>query len=100
MNKAYLTNLAAALTGQQGFTNQGVTEMNALYATSMTVVMFYMIFIVLSGAGAAYLSYNYNIYIGNSSGTAMAFAVLNFFFSMFYYPYYALFLDPLGKRRR
>jgi len=96
MNRAYLTNLAAALTGQQGFTNQG----DALYATSMTVVIFYMIFVVLSGAGAAYLSYNYNMYIGNSAGTAMTFAVINFFFSMFYYPYYALFLDPLGKRRR
>jgi len=99
MNKAYLTNVAAALTGQQGFTTQS-TQSDVLYTTSLTVLMFYIFLLFISGAGAAYLSYNYNIYIGNSAGTAMTFAVINFIFSAFYYPYYALFLDPLGKRRR
>jgi hypothetical protein len=99
MNKAYLTNVAAALTGQQGFTTQSAHS-DVMYTTSLTVLMFYIILLFLSGAGAAYLSYNYNIYIGNSAGTAMTFAVINFFFSALYYPYYALFLDPLGKRRR
>ena len=98
-NKAYLTNLAAAVTGQQGFIGNPRQEEN-VYATAVAILLFYILFLIVFGIGAARLSYNYNISVGHSAGAAMAYAILNFFFSSFYYPFYALVLDPLGKRRR
>lgn len=44
--------------------------------------------------GAAKLSYNYNIYT-NNSGYAFLWAILCYFFAFLYYPYYAIFLNPL-----
>lgn len=45
--------------------------------------------------GAAKLSYAYNTSVGSSS--AFLWAVLAFFFSGFYYPYYAFFVNPVGS---
>jgi len=50
----------------------------------------------LTSYGAARLSYNYNIYTHNQ-GAALAWSVLCFFFPALYYPFYAIFLDPLGS---
>ena len=47
--------------------------------------------------GAAKLSYSYSIYTGNSS--AFFWSVLCFIFPSFYYPYYALMLNPVGGLR-
>jgi hypothetical protein len=44
--------------------------------------------------GAAKLSYAYNTSIGSSS--AFVWAILAFFFSGLYYPYYAFFVNPVG----
>ena len=38
--------------------------------------------------GAARLSYTYNLYIGNSTGVAFGYAVLNFFFSYFRFSWF------------
>jgi amino acid transporter len=45
--------------------------------------------------GAAKLSYAYNTSVGSSS--AFLWAIIAFFFSGFYYPYYAFFVDPVGS---
>jgi hypothetical protein len=58
---------------------------------------------ILVAFGAARQSYCYNIYIGNDQGVAILFAVLCFFFPHFYYPFYALFLNPvcdLGRKNK
>lgn len=44
--------------------------------------------------GAAKLSYDYNIYT-NNSGYALIWAIVCYFFAFIYYPYYAIFLNPL-----
>ena len=44
--------------------------------------------------GAAKLSYCYNTSIGNAE-SAFIWSLLAYFFSGFYYPFYALFLNPL-----
>lgn len=44
--------------------------------------------------GAAKLSYAYNTSIGSSS--TFLWSILAFFFSGFYYPYYAFFVNPVG----
>lgn len=68
------------------------------------IVMFGLV--VLYCYGAAKLSYDYNIYI-NNSGYAFMWAFLWYFLPFIYYPYYAIFLNPLvgsapmtGGRRR
>jgi len=97
----YFTNIVAAISGKQGFTDQNSTEEeNYLLVRGLLFLVFYFILMLVSGIGAARLSYNYNIHVGNTGGAAMGFAILNFFFYGFYYPYYALFLDPLGNKRR
>ena len=105
----YLTNVFAAISGKQGFTDNSTDnstdkapteEGNYLFVRGITLILLYVILMFISAVGAARLSYNYNIYVGNTGGAAMGFSILNFFFSGFYYPYYALFLDPLGNKRR
>jgi hypothetical protein len=44
--------------------------------------------------GAAKLSYAYNTSVGSSS--TFLWSILAFFFSGFYYPYYAYFVNPVG----
>lgn len=58
-----------------------------------SVVIFLIGFV--AAIGSARLSYCYNLSIGNGSGVALLFAVLCFTFPSLYYPYYALFLNPL-----
>ena len=55
------------------------------------------IFCIISGYGAARLSYFYNKNIGNS-GSAVMWSIVAFFFSDFYYPYYSYFLNPLSEK--
>ena len=50
--------------------------------------------------GAAKLSWHYNIYVGNGSGSAFFYSLVCFFFSGLYYPFYALFLNPIGSMKR
>ena len=54
-----------------------------------------LVFAILTSYGAARLSYCYNKYTGATDTMALFFAVLCFFFSFLYYPYYAVFLSPL-----
>ena len=93
----YVTNVAAAVAGHEGFSTTH-PDSRALLTTSIVVLVVYFVFIVLFGVGAAKLSYNYNASIGTSSGMTVTYVILSFIFSSFYYPYYALFLDPLAKK--
>jgi hypothetical protein len=91
--KNYLINVAAAITGRDGF-QMSSTEVSA----SMTVFAFVLIYMVLYSYGAASLSYNYNVYVGNTGAIVWVYTILSFLFSSFYYPFYAIFLSPsLGR---
>jgi biotin transporter BioY len=59
----------------------------------LTVVLI-LIYMLIYSIGAAKLAYAYN----NSVGSSYTFlwAVLAFFFSNFYYPFYAFFINPVG----
>ena len=94
-NKNYLVNVAAALTGHEGF-QVDPAHANALRGMSMAVIVLYLLFIVVFSAGAASLSYKYNISIGNSFGLSVLYSALSFVFSSLYYPYYAFMLNPVG----
>jgi len=54
-----------------------------------------IVFLIFFCYGAARTSYCYNIAIGNTADVAFLFSVLCFLFPNFYYPYHALFLNPL-----
>jgi hypothetical protein len=100
----YLVNVANAVTGNTKEKEKFTAE-NA--GTGIMFSAFFTLFILfMISFGAARLSYCYNVYTGNS-GSALAWSVLAFFFSSIYYPFYALFLNPLcsvapltGGRRR
>ena len=91
--KNYLINVAAAITGRDGF-QMTSTEVTA----SMTVLVLAFIYMILYAYGAASLSYNYNVYVGNTGGIVWVYTILSFIFSSLYYPFYAVFLSPaLGR---
>ena len=53
----------------------------------------------LIGYGAARLSFCYNQSIGTSIELTYLYAIVCFFFSFVYYPFYAIMLNPLCNRR-
>lgn len=59
------------------------------------IVILIIAFAFLYSYGAAKLSWNYNMYVGNSVGAATFNSILAFLFSNFYYPMYGLMLNPL-----
>ena len=109
--KDYFTNLLSALLGKTKNTENtenaententiikehfaNPTSASRSISAIILVVLFGLVFSFLYGYGAAKLSYCYNVSVGNAS-SALVWSVLAFFFSGFYYPYYALILNPL-----
>lgn len=90
--KEYFTNMY-----KENFTSTTLTKADkvAVY----TYVVLAVLFTILYSYGAARLSWCYNIHIGNSKSEAFMWALLNLFFSSIYYPYYAIFLNPLCKKK-
>jgi hypothetical protein len=100
-NGAYLTNVAAAISGRDGFTGNA-EEAAKLHGMALTSITMYSLFIILFSVGAAVLSYKYNTAIGTPSGLMVVYIILSFMFSSLYYPYYALVLTEAavrGKRK-
>lgn len=98
----YGSKVANKFLGVEGFTedNTGnIVVKTEKIASAGGVMLPYMLFLIiisiLISFGAARQSYCYNIYIGNTDGVAILFSILCFFFPHFYYPFYALFLNPV-----
>jgi hypothetical protein len=75
-----------------------------IIAAGATVGLLFFVFGIIYCYGAAKLSYNYNMSIGNG-GSAFMWAFICYFFAAIYYPYYAIVLNPVspvmsGGRRR
>ena len=58
--------------------------------------LIFFLFGIIYCYGAAKLSYNYNMSIGNG-GSAFMWAFICYFFAAIYYPYYAIMLNPVGS---
>ena len=95
----YFNNLGNALVGytQNGFVDSKTETIPANVLGAFTFVWFIgiLLLIICNLYGAVSLSWCYNTYLGTSPGLKVVYAVLCFFFPMFYYPYYGVFLDPL-----
>jgi TRAP-type mannitol/chloroaromatic compound transport system permease small subunit len=63
-------------------------------------LIFFIFFMFAYAYGAAKLSWHYNMFIGNGSGSAYFWSIVCFFFSGFYYPFYGLFINPIASMRR
>ena len=62
----------------------------------LLIVILVLALFFLYSYGAAKLSWNYNMYVGNSTGAAFFNSILAFLFSNFYYPFYAFLLSPVA----
>ena len=83
----------------------GTTKVNTAAIAQVGGMIFLYSFLLISFGivfcyGSARTSYCYNIAIGNTADIAFLFSVLCFFFPNFYYPYYAIFLNPLCMKPR
>jgi len=101
----YFNTLGSALVGKNlsGFADaSGNTTIPAsnvpvgvLGAFAFVWLIAIILLIICNLYGAVRLSWCYNTYIGTPPGLKVVYAVLCFFFPMFYYPFYGVFLDPL-----
>ena len=90
----YFLAILKAILGYEGFADSSQINKEAIASVGF-IILLGMLFAIANAFGAAYQSYCYNIYIGNTSGVAVVYSILCFFFPHFYYPFYALFLNPL-----
>lgn len=58
----------------------------------------FLIFFVMFALGAGMMSWNYNMYIGNSKVVALFYVALSILFSELYYPFYSIMLNPITSR--
>jgi hypothetical protein len=97
--KQYGMNIVYAIRGQEQFIDaRGATPSMGFGMSFFIGIILIFLFAILFCYGAARLSWCYNTFYGESSATKMIFSLLCFFFPNFYYPFYALFLDPVCGR--
>ena len=92
--ETYFVNLWDALLGRGKKREHFANSSGGFVGVGIVV---FLVIIAISFAysyGAAKLSYCYNVSTGNAN-SAFLWSLLAYFFSGFYYPYYALFLNPL-----
>jgi ABC-type dipeptide/oligopeptide/nickel transport system permease component len=73
---------------------QAQTRPEVLSTIVISIILF-LVFGIIFCYGAAKLSYNYNMSIGNG-GSAFFWSIVCFLFANIYYPYYALILSPVS----
>ncbi len=67
---------------------------NAMFGpTFIVIVIGVLLFVLLYSAGAAKLSWCYNSSVGTGTALKFIYAAVAFWFSQFYYPFYAFFVD-------
>ena len=97
----YVNNVAGALVGkQEGFYDaSGVPIDYAIIGRNILIILVLVfIFLIANCYGAARLSWCYNTFYGTGEAEKLLWAILCFFYSGFYFPFYAIFLDPVCGR--
>jgi len=98
--KQYALNIIHAVRGEEKFTGTSTTVVETELGFGILVIIFVLIIGLLVCYGAARLSWCYGTYNGDSTTSKVIFSVLCFFFPNFYYPFYALFLNPVCGRTK
>jgi hypothetical protein len=101
----YANNLLGTLVGKsEGFYDASSNSLNASSDFAVFGLIFLifniinLIILIVCLFGAAKLSWCYNTFYGRSEGEKILWSILCFIFAGLYYPYYALFLDPVCGR--
>jgi branched-subunit amino acid permease len=103
----YANNLIGAALGKsEGFydasgssaSSASTESFGTLGAYFIVIVLFTIVIIFANLYGAARLSWCYNTFYGVSGGEKYLWSLLCFLFSGIYYPFYAIFLDPVCGR--
>ena len=95
----YFMNIVHAIRGEEQFIDaSGVDGLFLFGMPFFIVIILIFVYAFLFCYGAARLSWCYNTFYGESSATKVIFSILCFFFPNFYYPLYAVFLDPVCGR--
>ena len=97
--KQYALNMIHVIRGEEEFV--GTSTVPAETALGMGIVTIVIILIIAFFVcyGAARLSWCYNTFYGASGAEKTIYSLLCFFFPYYYYPFYALFLDPICGRK-
>lgn len=84
--------------GEEEFVDKpsALSEHVFVFGVIAVILTFIVAFFVCYGA--ARLSWCYNTFYGEPTGTKIIFSTLCFFFPNLYYPFYSLFLDPVCGR--
>jgi hypothetical protein len=97
----YTNNVLGAIVGKsEGFYDDKKESVSysSVGAYAGIGVLLFFIFIIANLYGAARLSWCYNTFYGTTGFARFFWSLLCFFFSGFYYPFYAIFLDPVCGR--
>jgi hypothetical protein len=96
----YTNNVLGAVLGRsEGFYDKNeTTSYSMMGAYSVVVFVGILILIVANLYGAARLSWCYNTFYGTTGFLRFFWSFLCFFNSGLYYPFYAIFLDPVCGR--
>lgn len=79
----------------EAFQDQETNDVGIWAKLGFLGILIMMVVAFLASFGAARLSWCYNMYVGNSTSISIFYALLAFWFSGFYYPFYAWFLNPI-----
>jgi len=86
---------AEAFTTDSSGTKIHTAALAPLGAPAVVISIIGIMLTFIIAFGAARQSYCYNKFMGSSEIATFFFAILCFFFPHFYYPFYAVFLNPL-----
>jgi len=96
--KQYALNIVHVIRGEEQFVGTSVPAEGVL-GMGIAAMIFILIIAFFVCYGAARLSWCYNTFYGESTSIKVIFSLLCFIFPYYYYPFYALFLDPVCGRK-
>jgi hypothetical protein len=107
MNLAsYINGLVNAALGRstEGFIDANTSPITVLswiqtlYGSIPILLILHFVMVIIYGAGAARLSYCYQMSTNPAATLFYLYIAMAFLFSPVYYPYYAIFLSQCGRR--
>jgi hypothetical protein len=98
--RQYFLNVIHAVRGDEQFTGSSTPDAEAFMGFELFLIIFILIIAIAVCYGAARLSWCYGTFNGDSTTSKVIFSTLCFIFPNFYYPFYALFLNPVCGRTK
>ena len=97
--KQYALNMVHVIRGEEEFVGTSTEPAEEALGMGLVSIVIILILAFFICYGAARLSWCYNTFYGASGGLKAFYSVVCFFFPYYYYPFYALVLNPVCGRR-